>query len=305
MKITNRALRQNPPEVVQRPEWFESALAQRPRESSAAVGEARVAYLEWGDRNNPTVMLVHGNGAHHHWFAFLAPQLAQRYHLVAMTFSGMGDSQWRDYYDREVFMQDVLGVLNEVSPDAPACLVAHSFGGIACLLAASEHPQRVAQLVLCDFVARKPERHQEWFEGREPARPTRVYAARKEILERFRLMPEQYCANRYIIDYIAGHSVRKVVGGWTWKFDHRLYDDMLLGRDLPERLRNLSMPVALMYGQYTVEFEQEDLDYAMSLVPKAPVVMIEEAEHHFFLDQPLAFVRELDALLGNWYPASA
>jgi pimeloyl-ACP methyl ester carboxylesterase len=43
-------------------------------------------------------MLLHGNAAHLGWWSFLAPLLAGQYRVVALSFSGMGASSWRDAY---------------------------------------------------------------------------------------------------------------------------------------------------------------------------------------------------------------
>ena len=44
-----------------------------------------------------------------------------------------------------------------------------------------------------------------------------------------------------------------------------------------------------------------DADYLMSfLTPGSPDIVIPEAEHHVMIDQPLAFVAALRALLAAW-----
>ena len=36
---------------------------------------------------------------------------------------------------------------------------------------------------------------------------------------RYRLAPPQECDNRYLMDYMAYHSLKEIEGGWSWKFD--------------------------------------------------------------------------------------
>ena len=57
---------------------------------------AEVSYQRWGKRGAPGLLFVHGNGAHAHWWDFIAPYFAEHYNVAALTFSGMGDSEWRE-----------------------------------------------------------------------------------------------------------------------------------------------------------------------------------------------------------------
>jgi pimeloyl-ACP methyl ester carboxylesterase len=59
--------------------------------------------------------------------------------------------------------------------------------------------------------------------------------------------------------------------------------------------------MALIRGEKSQLFTAEDADYLMGLLPPgSPHVAIPEAEHHVMIDQPLAFVSALRALLASW-----
>ena len=56
----------------------------------------------------------------------------------------------------------------------------------------------------------------------------------------------------------------------------------------------------MIYGVDNELFSQRTLDYMRELVPNEfPAVAIENAQHHVFLDQPLAFVDALKAMAGE------
>ena len=76
--------------------WREEAVAAPYRTTFVESDGAKIHYQSWGDASKPGLLLVHGNGAHAHWFDFIAPYLTHDYHVVAMTLSGMGDSGWHD-----------------------------------------------------------------------------------------------------------------------------------------------------------------------------------------------------------------
>ncbi|BAZ23283.1 alpha/beta hydrolase fold protein [Kalymmatonema gypsitolerans NIES-4073] len=51
-----------------------------------------IFYREAGERNNPTILLLHGFPTSSHMFRNLMPALADRFHLVALDYPGYGNS---------------------------------------------------------------------------------------------------------------------------------------------------------------------------------------------------------------------
>ena len=65
-------------------------------------------------------------------------------------------------------------------------------------------------------------------------------------------------------------------------------------------------PLAIIRGAKSQLFQPDDAAYLLSLIaPGSPYVEIPEAEHHVMIDQPLAFVAALRALLAAWPAAKA
>jgi pimeloyl-ACP methyl ester carboxylesterase len=125
------------------------------------------------------------------------------------------------------------------------------------------------------------------------------------IIARFRLAPPQACDNLFILDFIARRSARKAVGadglpGWSLSFDPHFWEKF--GRLDPVALvKAVRSPLALIRGGKSQLFQSEDAAYLLSLIaPGSPYVEIPEAEHHVMIDQPLAFVAALRALLATW-----
>lgn len=101
----------------------------------------------------PLTLLLHGWLDHAHSFDLLAPLLPGR--TLALDFRGHGDSQWvgpGGFYHFVDYIADVDGVLELLSPDAPARIVGHSMGAAVGLLYASARPARVRHLTLIDAV---------------------------------------------------------------------------------------------------------------------------------------------------------
>ena len=283
--------------ITTNPDWFDQALDKEHTSKFVAVNGARIEYMEWGNPENQSVIMLHGTNAHAHWFKFIGSMLSEKYHFVVMSFSGMGGSDWRSFYTRDTFVDDVWGEVKDTGMDNPI-VVGHSFGGMVSLITASKHSEDMSGLLLVDFVVNKPEEHHEWYEDRAPARPPRIVKEREELIKRFRLMPPQQCINQYLVDYIADHSIRETEKGWAWTFDPSAYDGLIIGSDHSKILSELSCPVGFYYGEHTIEFKEGELQTMKDLLQEdSPVFGLKDAQHHLMLDQPLPFIENLDRLI--------
>jgi pimeloyl-ACP methyl ester carboxylesterase len=126
----------------------------------------------------------------------------------------------------------------------------------------------------------------------------KVYPDKENALTRFRLQPPQPCDNAYILQYIARNSLMAVDGGgWAWKFDEDLLSSLKDGERQPEDYANLRVKLGLIYGEKSELFSSRTLDYMRELIPQDfPAYSVADAQHHVFLDQPLAFVETLRKL---------
>ena len=283
--------------ITTNPDWFNQALDKEHTSKFVEVNGACIEYMEWGNPENQSVIMLHGTNAHAHWFKFIGSMLSDNYHFVVMSFSGMGGSDWRSFYTRDTFVDDVWGVVKDTGMENPI-VVGHSFGGMVSLITASKHSQDMSGLLLVDFVVNKPEEHHEWYEGRAPARPPRIVNEKEELVKRFRLMPPQQCINQYLVDYIADHSIRETEKGWAWTFDPSAYDGLIIGSDHSKILSELSCPVGFYYGEHTIEFKEGELETMKDLLPEdSPIFGLKDAQHHLMLDQPLPFIENLDRLI--------
>jgi pimeloyl-ACP methyl ester carboxylesterase len=289
-------------EKVEGPAWFERAITTPAESAFVDVEGAPIHYLRWGDRTRPGLLLVHGNGAHAYWWSYIAPFLAREYNVAAMDLSGMGDSGRRPKYAMELFVEEQLAVARHAGMfdnGEPPVIVAHSFGGFVTMLTGALHGDKLAGTVIVDSPVNPPERSHHGPPNRE-IRPHRIYPTLAEALARFRLAPEQPCENDYIVDFIARRSLKQVDGGWTWKFDPSIWTRFSIG-DTADRLRSTKCRIAIMRGEMSVLMPPEVGEYMFSLLGHAaPVIEIPQARHHVMLDQPLAFVAAIRALLADW-----
>ncbi len=288
--------------------WFTRALAQVPQRGFVNVEGARIEMLVWGEAGQPGLLFLHGNGAHADWYSFIAPFFAARHRVAAPSWSGMGASDWRKTYSVEQFEREAFAVaaatgLFEAS--APPIIVGHSFGGRIAMGLAADHGEKFAAAIIVDPPIFAPENLKERKMPRRASRPHLVYPTLAAALARFRLAPPQPCENLFILDHIARLSLRKVPGaagegpGWSWRFDPALWSQLQHRNPMP-LIRAARCPLALVRGGRSRLMQREDAAHMMAALPKgAPYVEVPEADHHVMIDQPLAFVAAIEALLAT------
>ena len=281
------------------PAWFWKAVETESEKRKVEVEGCDVAYQLWdGATTKPPLLLIHGMNAHSRWWDFIAPQLLDEYRIAAMDLTGMGDSDYRYEYNSETFAQEIVAVLDDAGFGNEAFVVAHSFGGNMAVKAANLHPGKFAGLVLIDSGIRHPDEP-------PPDRPmmmgggrAKLYPDQQTGLQRFRLQPPQTCENTYILEYIARQSLMAEDGGWAWKFDPELPDNMKRTDRNAEDYTGLTLPFGVIYGALSELFNPRNVEYMRELIGKDfPAVAIADAQHHVFLDQPLEFVRVLREML--------
>lgn len=281
------------------PAWFDRALATAPERAFVMVEGAKIETLSWGRRGDPGILLLHGNGAHADWWSPLAPFFAaDGYHVVALSWSGMGGSDWRESYSGPLFAQEVLAVCEATGlfagPHKPV-LLAHSFGGFIAGYCSAQYGDRFSAKITADSPVRPPGFVHDGPPSRSHA--NRVYPTFEAALSRFRLAPSQPCENLWYVDHIGRGSIKPVDGGFTWKFDPFVFRDLKFG----ETTSGPTCPCAYLWGEQSVLMTPEVVAYMRAVAPAgSPFVPIPEAAHHLMLDQPLPFVAAIRGLLAGW-----
>ena len=277
------------------PAWFTQALSVPVTEHVTAVDGVPIAYRMWGSSpNGRGIVLVHGGGAHSRWWDHIGPLLAADRRVTAIDLSGHGDSGRREAYSFDEWAREVLAVAADAGLDAPT-VIGHSLGGVVTLRVAALAGSRIEGAVIIDSPVRNPAPEQQAAQDRRVFGELRVYPSREAAIARFRPVPDQP-----VLGYIAGHvaaaSVRQADGGWTWKWDPRIF--VLEPPRAP--LTRLDCRVALFRAEHGImSAEMSEIMYDR-LGRVAPLIEIPAAGHHIMLDQPIALAAALRTLLSDW-----
>ena len=288
--------------VPPRPAWFEAALARAPERSVVDVLGTGIEVLTWGERGRPGLLFLHGNRAHADWWSFIAPYFADTHRVVAMSWSGMGGSGWRETYSMDTLVEEMDQVAEAAglfeAPVKPVA-VAHSFGAFVTLRYAADRGQRFAGVAIVDMPMTRREdgpreRHAE-------LRDNAVYPDAASALARYRFAPLQPCENLFIADHMARLSLKPTPDGQvTWRFDPYFWRTMRVGSPAKDMIAS-QCPVAVMWGGDSVLIDKPHLDHVRSKYASGmPWIEIPSAGHHVMVDQPLAFVAAVRGLLSGW-----
>lgn len=281
------------------PDWFRAAVEDTNEEHTIPVSGTDIRYLSWGDRGRPGLVFVHGGAAHAQWWSFIAPHFRRDWHAVALHLSGHGDSGRRAAYSHEQWAEEVMAVADHAGFPGPPVVVGHSLGGMVTIQTAATYGDDLAGAVIVDAPVRRPSPEAEEGRSGRAFRSPGVYGTVDEAMRHFRLVPPQPCDNGYIVEWIARTSLRETDAGWTWKFDPAVFNGTIV--PLRDQLASVRCRVALLTGELSVVVPPDTARYMYDLMGRvAPVISIPEAHHHVTLDQPLAFVAALRALLADW-----
>jgi len=123
------------------------------------VKKLSLVYSEYGNKDNPTILFLHGFGENRHTWRFLVPELAMKYHLIMVDLKGFGDSPKTkdDYYS----VYDQAYIINDFIKEQKLkniTLAGRSFGGGVALVVALLQKdklikKRINKLILIDTMS--------------------------------------------------------------------------------------------------------------------------------------------------------
>jgi pimeloyl-ACP methyl ester carboxylesterase len=271
----------------------------------------RLHYVDWGNRDKPPLLLVHGGRDHCRNWDWVAEALRDEWHIIAPDLRGHGDSQWSTdgSYTLAGYVYDLAQLVHQQRL-APVTIIAHSLGGVIALRYAGIYPETVARLVAIEGLgpppailaqrAAKPihQRMDEWIleqrglAGRLPRR----YASIEDAFKRMQEENPHLTAEQ--ARHLTVHGVNQNEDGtYSWKFDNYVrswlpYD--MPGRDVQQLWSRIASPTLLLYGKESRWAGDPASDGRAAHFRNARVVGIEGAGHwlqHDRLDDFLRLVR--------------
>jgi pimeloyl-ACP methyl ester carboxylesterase len=125
-------------------------------------------------------------------FQFVVDALKKSWHIIAPDWRGYGASEWlsRPYWFHDYYA-DLDCLLEHFSSGEPARIVGHSMGANIASTYAGVRPERVAQLVMLDFLGLKPDKDAgaptaigSWLEAIQDQPKLRTYPDHESLAKR-------------------------------------------------------------------------------------------------------------------------
>jgi pimeloyl-ACP methyl ester carboxylesterase len=293
------------------PSWFRAALEDTPIVDEVPVDGTAVSCRTWGPRGAPGILLVHGGAAHARWWDHLGPLLAQggRHRVGALDLSGHGDSGTRGTYGLQAWAEEVMAVASHLGMDRPPVVVGHSMGGFVAMHAAAQYGDRLAGAIIVDSPVRRPDpESQEGRSGRDvppsedlSGRSSTAVAAVLPGAGRSHDPP--YLHRRHVGRHERAGDASRASG--RWKFDPMVFGRV--GQRQPEDVgeicsRRVRCRIAVVHAERSeiVDDRRHRLHVRAARSERAVRGDPAGAYHHLILDQPLAFVSAVRALLADW-----
>ena len=277
----------------------------------ATFGERQVHFLEWGTRQDPVVVLLHGAGQTAYAFEFLAGELAKRHYVVAPDLPDHGDSD--PFEDGRWTRQDLAVAVGDLLAELrveQAALVGASLGGITALTCAVIDPDRIGALVLVDV-------------------GHRVEAAGRDRLVEFFLSTESFGSVEETADALTdffGYSRRvrpeslqrslrqRNDGRWVWKhglarrqlaireaggdlITDEITDPLLIDFDVDAA--KVMCPVLVVRGEKSPVLTQEAAEELAELIKDGRLAVIEGAGHLAVSDNPVGALELISGFLDE------
>ena len=270
------------------------------------LGDMRFHYLDWGNKDRPTIVFLHGGALNAHTWDLVCLALRDDYHCVALDQRGHGDSDWAPVdasggadYTMGAQLADTKGFVDHLGLDK-FILVGMSLGAINSLNFAIHYPEMLSNLVIIDAgpEMRRPgsSRIRDFVNG--VAETVTIESIIEKALE-FNPRRDPKILRRSLM-----HALRQQPDGtWRWKYDRRRFQVLDQEKHRAERaaladgLSRVTCPTLIVRGGESDVFHEEDGIRLAARLPDGKFVTVPRAGHTVQGDNPKDLVAELRRFL--------
>ncbi len=229
-------------------------------------------YLEWGKGEN-TIVLIHGLSDTAEIWKDLAVILAKNYRIIAPDRRGTGKSEKPSAnYDSQTLAADIEKLLDALKVKR-ATVIGHSFGGNTAMTLAANSPGKISSLILIEGG---------FWEKREP-------------------MPLPECSAPISEDCLISNSVQRGINEYNpEKLFPKIYAPTLLMLGLPPELNKINLNDAEKINKKFFDEAVKNINNtAKNKLKNAKSLVIKNAQHWVFIDQPEIVAKEVKKFIKN------
>ena len=256
---------------------------------------------EWGRRESPLIVFLHGWGDAGSTFQFVVDEFENDWFVIAPDWRGFGESRLEaESYWFPDYLADLDAILEIYSPDEPTRLIGHSMGANAASLYAGVMPERVSALVNIEGFGLSdsdpddaPARYRQWIEAGRSRPDYSSYASLEELAQRITRRSPELNEDRalFVADRWAETNADDLV---RIKADraHKLPNAVLYRRqEAVACWRNVTASVLIVAGSDS----NSESDKASLAFKQSETVTIADAGHMVHFDQPAPLAESIEA----------
>jgi pimeloyl-ACP methyl ester carboxylesterase len=268
----------------------------------------------WGPEASaqvPPVFLLHGWLDAGETFQFIVDAFKKDWPLIAPDWRGFGRSEWpQEGYGFPDYLGDFDDLIDQISPDSPACIVGHSMGGNIANLYAGLRPERVRCVVNLEGLGLPrtspqdaPKRMRKWLDQIKVPTLEKNYSSFEQLASVIQFRYQRFSP-------AAAAFVARVWG--TTEGDgrvrlaadprHHWVNPILYKREDAEATwREIRAPLLMMLGQESDYLKRLGADGTIEALraafPRADVVSVAGAGHMLHIERPEAVAPLIEAFL--------
>lgn len=285
------------------PKWFVNARALADgRYGSVEHDGCTIAYQIWGKPGSEPMLMLHGAGASSEWWEATAILLADRFHIVAPSFAGVGRSQWREAYTIEQCVAEAMACARAegvLGADVRPICVAHSFGSEVGVRLAIDPGEVISQLIMVDSLIGLYGSSGANF----PLRERQFYASAGDAVQRYATVPRDDFGPAFLRAHVARQSLESVTlpsgdAAWTWRADPNVMAK-LAHETAFDRLGDAICSVDFIFGGLSSMNSAELRQRQAEVLNRGAVFLgIDDAGHHIPLDRPAELADAIHKLVA-------
>jgi abhydrolase domain-containing protein 6 len=250
-------------------------------ERKIEIGEHEIAYLEGGE--GPTLLLLHGFGAHKDTWTRFAAEVVKEFHVVIPDLPGHGLSTrlMSESYDIESQLERLKAFHTALELDV-VHLLGNSMGGQLAVAYAISHPRDVATMTLFTAGGVREPKHSKW--RQEAAKGKNILVpstaeAYEALLDA--LFVERPYVPGPVMTYFAEETVKHA------EFTKKIWAD--LSRRpflLDEKLVEVNTPTLIVWGDTDLIIDPSAAQVLADGIAGSELVMLKDCGHVPMLERP-------------------
>jgi pimeloyl-ACP methyl ester carboxylesterase len=222
------------------------------------------------------IVVLHGWAAHLEAIEPIVSPLAEETEVVALDMPGSGESaDPPEAWDSEDYARFVASLLEQAG--ISRChVIGHSFGGRVAICLATQKPDLISRLVLCDSAGLRPKRGLE-------------YRLRVALAKLGRLLGLFGPPGRRLQARIRG----RVASSDYLNASTAMRDTFrrVIAEDLADHLPRISIPTLLVWGSADEDTPLWMGERMEELLPDGALVVLDGAGHYSYADEPARFAQ--------------